>query len=131
MHVKNLFPGKYLGAHHLNGRDAALTIERLAHEVIKTERGEEKRWVAYFVEVKAKDGEERKRLVLNRTNAETIAAMHGSETDNWIGKRITVYPDRVNAFGKTVDAIRIRATPPPPVKTAPTATETTTTDSNG
>lgn len=115
MHFKALFPTKYLGSHDLNGKDTVLTIRRVIVEEIETERGKEKKPVVYFEEtaaLAAKTQAEEKRLVLNRTNAKTIAAIYGNELDAWTGKRVQLFSTEVTAFGKTVDAIRIRQTQP-------------------
>ena len=115
MHYKLYYPSLYLGAHDLNGKDAVLTMRRLVIEEIETERGTEKRAVLYFVETAKKAEREKtkeKRLVLNKTNASTIAAMYGAEVNDWHGKRITLYAANVVAFGKEQEAIRVRPTPP-------------------
>ena len=49
-----------------------------------------------------------KQLILNQTNCQLIAGQFGPETDNWIGKEITLYSAKVTAFGKTHDAVRVR-----------------------
>ena len=49
-----------------------------------------------------------KELVLNKTNANRVAESHGDVPDAWVGKEITLYPDRVEFGGKIVDAIRVR-----------------------
>jgi hypothetical protein len=49
-----------------------------------------------------------KGLVLNRTNAMTIAGLYGDESDDWTGKRISIYPTRIRAFGAMQDTIRVR-----------------------
>jgi len=126
MDVRLLYPSLYLGAHDLQGKDATLTIRRLIVEDLKTERGSEKKPVLYFEETKAKaekagTPDKEKRMVLNKTNALTIAALHGTEVDNWRGKRITLYATKASAFGKSVDCIRVRDTAP-----AAPATETAT-----
>jgi hypothetical protein len=64
-----------------------------------------------------------KTLVCNKTNSAIIAASYGDETDNWIGKTIELYPDKVNFQGQLVDAIRVRI-PVPPATVAPTASPT-------
>lgn len=114
MDVRLLFPSLYLAAPELKGKDVTLTIRKLAVESLRTDRGEEKRPVIYFNETQAKapNPAKEKRLVLNKTNAMTIATIHGRETDAWVGKRITLYPTRVAAFGEDRDAIRVRATAP-------------------
>jgi hypothetical protein len=80
------------------------------------------------VEVKAFDDgrkilvsfrESEKQLVCNRTNANIIAELHGEDTDDWYGKRITLYATKVDFSGKRVDAIRVKEEiPAPPVKIA-------------
>ena len=117
MDVRLLYPSLYLGAHDINGKDAALTMRRVVVEGLKTERGEEKKPVLYFEETKAKaekagTADKEKRLVLNKTNAMMIASIHGHELDNWKGKRISLYATTAQAFGKTVDCIRVRETAP-------------------
>ena len=118
MDVRLLYPSLYLGAPDLHGTDVHLTMRRVVVEGLKTERGEEKKPVLYFEETKAKaektnTADKEKRLVLNKTNALMIASMHGHEVNDWPGKRVTLYATKAQAFGKTVDCIRIRETPPP------------------
>ena len=48
-------------------------------------------------------------LVLNVTNARSIADMHGGDTDEWTGKKITLCKVRVDFAGKVVNAIRVVA----------------------
>ncbi len=127
MHIRLLYPSLYLGAVDLHDKDVVLTIRRLVTEELKTERGSEKKPVLYFVETKkaaekAGAPDKEKRLVLNKTNAFIIAAMHGTETNDWPGKRITLYPTKAVAFGKTVDCIRVRETVPGAAEPEPTAT---------
>lgn len=117
MDVRLLYPSLYLGSADLHGKDVPLTIRRVVVEELKTERGPTKKPIVYFVETKAaaeKAGtpEKEKRLVMNKTNAMVIASMHGNELDNWPGKRVTLYPTKAEAFGKSVDCIRIRPTEP-------------------
>jgi hypothetical protein len=49
-----------------------------------------------------------KGLVLNKTNANTIAGMYSPETSNWIGKQVTLFPTQVDFQGRQVAAIRVR-----------------------
>lgn len=117
MDVRLLYPNNYISGADLRGKDRTLTIRRVVVESLKSERGEEKKPVVYFEETRAKaeaDGDvsKEKRLVMNKTNAMTIASLHGNEIDNWKGKRITLYAMPVSAFGKTTDAIRVRPTLP-------------------
>lgn len=107
MHFKLLYPSQYLGAHDLQGKDATVTIARVVVEELKTERGSERKPVLHFEKAE-------KRMVLNKTNATAIAALYGNETNAWAGKRITLYATPVSAFGKEVEALRVRPTAPKP-----------------
>src|ERR1039457_4427886 len=59
-----------------------------------------------------KESKDDRGLVLCKTNSRLIAGIYGVDTDDWIGERVTLFPARVEAFGETVDAIRIRPTAP-------------------
>ena len=48
-------------------------------------------------------------MVLNKTNAKTIASLYGNHVEAWPGKRITIYVQKnVRAFGSVTDALRIK-----------------------
>jgi hypothetical protein len=51
-------------------------------------------------------------MVLNRTNSRTIATLHGSETKEWKGKKITLYRSETPFQGKIVSCLRVRETKP-------------------
>lgn len=117
MDVRLLYPSLYLAAADLQGKDAILTIRRIDVEELKTERGPEKKPVVRFEETRAKaekagTPDKEKRWVMNKTCALVIASLYGNEIENWKGKRITLYPTKATAFGKTVDCIRVRDTAP-------------------
>ena len=105
---------EYLCAADLQGRDVTLTIESLSKEELRVEGGMEDKWTLRFVEMESRRRKDpdaiAKKLVLNKTNAKTIAKLLGNETDGWKGKAITVYPTTCKAFGETVDCIRVRPT---------------------
>ena len=48
-----------------------------------------------------------KLMVLNKTNAKTLAAILGPETDNWKGARVTIAAPVIDAFGKSARSLRI------------------------
>lgn len=98
MELANIFPSKYIKATDLQGREATVTIERAEIETL----GDDRKLVLYF---KGKE----KGLVTNRTNADRIAHMYGTNTDNWIGQPIVLFCDMVNFQGRVVEAIRVRA----------------------
>lgn len=47
-------------------------------------------------------------LLLNKTNAGTIAQLYGNRPSEWVGKLITMYPTTTSVGGKEQDCIRIR-----------------------
>lgn len=51
--------------------------------------------------------EREQKLIVNKTNATTISTLHGDDTDDWIGKTITLYRSTANFGGKTMPAIRV------------------------
>ena len=100
MKVNQMFPSKYLSAADLQGRQVQVIMDRVMMEQIRGEHGTEDKYVLYF------QGKE-KGLVLNVTNANTIAEFYGHETDEWVGRAITLYSTRVQFGNRMVDAIRI------------------------
>jgi hypothetical protein len=49
-----------------------------------------------------------KRLVVNRTNFDAIAALYGHNTDGWIGKSIQLFATKTFVRGKETDCVRVR-----------------------
>lgn len=116
MNINKAFPSNYLKAADLEGKTPNVTIASIETETV----GDDTKLVVYF-----KNGT--KGLVLNKTNANTIAEiLNTEETDNWIGGRIKLITAKVEYQGKRVPAIRIE-TPdsnggkpaPAPVRHAP------------
>lgn len=104
MDYDQLFPGRFLKSGEFNGKDVCLTIANIRLEELPDEqRGTRTRGVIGFRETK-------RELVLNRTNGESIKAMFGRDTNDWIGKRIVFYPaPHVDSFtGEKGTAIRVR-----------------------
>lgn len=103
MDYETLFPGRFIKAVDLKGKDVTLTIASIAAEEID---GKTKAVITF-------EGT-KKQLVLNRTNAEAVKLMFGRETNDWLGKRITIYPATIqDAFGGGGDipATRVRGSP--------------------
>jgi len=105
MRYENAFPSDYLKAADLNGAPVTVTIKNYELEEIKdkqTGKSVKKPILAF----KGTD----KRLVLNITNAKKIAqALMSPEMDDWIGRKIVLYPTVVEFAGDEVEAIRVRA----------------------
>lgn len=105
---RSMYDSNYLYSFDLKGRDVTVTIrETKVAKVTNAQKKEQKKPIVFFKESKDARG-----LVLCKTNGKTIAAMYGNDTDGWAGKKITLFAAMVDAFGQTVEAIRIRPTIP-------------------
>jgi hypothetical protein len=122
MKISQVFPSKYITAADLNGKSFTLTIRTVTLEEMQTHDNKQVRKPVVWFE-KAEKG-----FVMNVTNAHIIVALYGDETSGWTGKRITLYPTKVKAFGAMQDAIRVREeipAQPKPAATAPQVEEQT------
>ena len=97
MNIDSAFPSDNLKASDLQGRSFTLTMG----DVKMGEIGDDKKPILHF-----QDAE--KPLVLNKTNANTIAEVYGTETNNWFGQKIEIYPSETDYQGKRVPCIRVR-----------------------
>ena len=98
----------FLGGWTFEDGDRTLTIKSVAEEEMydSETQGKKKALALRFEELELP-------MVLNVTNAETIAAVVGSDRfADWIGHKIIVGSSRVKAFGKIYDAIRVRPDKP-------------------
>ena len=91
MKISDVFPSKYLKAEDLEGANVTVTIEEVNREEVGPKK--ESKLVIRFVNT-------RKKMVLNKTNATTIAKLYGEETDEWLGKRIILYSKDTEFQGK-------------------------------
>lgn len=112
MKIGSAFPSKYLKAADLGESKVLVTIDRVEVEDVGQQGRKESKPVLYF---RGKD----KGLVLNKTNANKIKAIIGTdETDDWKGHRIGLYATETEFAGEMVDCIRVAA-PPKNAKPAP------------
>jgi hypothetical protein len=106
MKLNEMFPRKYATGEDLNGKVVVVTIARITSEKMRPNQAslEVEKFVIYFQETK-------KGVVLSRTLARQIARAVGSDdTDNWTGKRVTLYPESMIVAGVNRVAIRAKAT---------------------
>ena len=96
MNYQEIYRSSYLRAADLKGRTAKYTISACKAEVV----GENKRLVLAFSNNDLP-------LVLNKTNATTLAELYGPETGEWEGKAIKLVPSTTSYQGKMVKCIRI------------------------
>src|SRR5690606_30577904 len=100
MDINAAFPSKYVKAADLQGQDVTVTIESFGIEDV--DDGEMKPVLRFAGMGRG--------LVLNRTNANSLEALYGPETDHWVGRSITLYPTTTQFGAKMVACIRIRET---------------------
>lgn len=108
-HWKKLNNPDYLGAYALEpGEDLILTIKSAAEETYTGNAGKkETGLLIHFVERNIKP------MICNATNAKSITKVTGSPyVEDWKSHKIQLYAATVNAFGDTVEALRVRDFPP-------------------
>jgi hypothetical protein len=100
-----MYPGRFLKADMLKGRQVTVTITEIEGEDLVGENNKTKsEWI---VRIK----ERSLQLVLNKTNAFCLYRMFGGDPHSWIGKRITIFPTTTKFGRNTVDAIRVFGSP--------------------
>lgn len=102
---RTMYDREHIGAWDLQGRDRVVTISKVEAKELVSNRGKNKRPIVFF------EGAE-KSFVCNKTNGKIIASMYGNKTEDWAGKRVTLYATTTSAGGETVDCIRVRPTQP-------------------
>lgn len=110
-HYRSLMDHEFLGAWDLqrDGRPVEVTITIGAVGLVdvfdpKNPGAKEK---TRKLAITPKERPERK-LIVGKTNGDLIAALHGTDCDAWIGKRITLYPAETTLGRERVEAIRVK-----------------------
>lgn len=99
-----LYPGTFIKAGEMHGKPVTLTIKSVAQESIEGDDGTEKlKVVITFVEIGRK-------WIANKTNGLRLRAMFGNDSDDWIGKRVTIFPEH-NSMSESGFAIRVKGSP--------------------
>lgn len=109
-HYEALFNSTYLRWFDLNGQPALVEIVKVESDIEMTLPGgaKDKRPVLHFKQVNGKITAI-KPLVMNKTNGNSIAGIHGVKPSAWIGKEIVLFQDVTNCKGKQVNCVRVRA----------------------
>lgn len=103
---RSMFDNEYIGAWDLEGREATVTIADVSKVRLKSPSGKEDTKIRLSFEGKEKG------MVVNKTNARTIAGLYGTKVEQWKGKRITLFATTTQAFGAVHDCIRVRPVAP-------------------
>ena len=85
-----LFPGRFIKAGELLGKKVTLTITDVDMEDLMGEDNKPKaKAIVAFKETE-------KQLVMCKTNGISLKAMFGKKLSEWLGKRVTLFPDTWN-----------------------------------
>ena len=101
-----LFPGRFIKAGEMTDKPVTLKIKSVVLDAIEAEDGTEKmQAVVNFVEIK-------RQWALNKTNAQCLVAMWGHDSDDWVGKRVTLFaePDTSGMSASGV-CLRVKGSP--------------------
>lgn len=106
------FLGTYITAAEIVGKTPTLTIERVTLEEVESLKKDDgdvgkmkDRVIVYFQKIK-------RGWLLNRTNAECLRELFGSrDTEDWIGKRVTLHALQVRVGPKMEPGIRVKGSP--------------------
>lgn len=133
MQLQDMFPGRYL-----RGQDMSrpMLIEMRSVEKAQLRPGpnkpEETAYVLHFEDVSHgaparvrglvyTPGKGYSLVLRRRLAAEIMAATDTSDTDEWNGKRVVIYPEQMIVANRTVTAIRARRSKQSPAISASTA----------
>ena len=116
LRLNDLYPSRYLKPADIDDDDLVLTIDKVLVEEMGFVDRKETKPVLYFRNLD-------KVLVLNRTNANTIANLYGDQLSNWTGKQVSLFIAEVNFQGKVMPGIRIRSRIPTSSPEIPASSE--------
>lgn len=102
-HWKKLINPDYFGSYSLNeNEERTVKIKEVVRQQVMGTNGKKTECTVAILY-------NEKPLILNRTNCKTIAKIYDTPyIENWKEKSITVFSDKVDAFGDKVEAIRIK-----------------------
>jgi len=100
--VNEIYQGEFLRAEQLGGIPRRAVIESTSVEVLGQGENAQQKLILKFSGAKS-------RLPLNKTNALALSAAWGPITENWIGRKVELRPEKVQFSGRMVDSIRLHA----------------------
>jgi len=95
-----LYPGRFLKASDFKGKQVTLKISGIRLEELIGDKGAQIKGIISFDKTE-------KQLALNKTNGICLKEMFGKKVQEWVGKRVTLFPTVWNGE----DAIRIYGSP--------------------
>lgn len=104
-HYKTFTDQKFIGAYALpKNEDLTVTIKGARRQEVVSVGGRTQECFVITLEAPHKP------MILNATNQKSIARLYGTDTDDWIGKQITLYASTTQLAGEQVECLRIRPT---------------------
>lgn len=114
MHWKQMFPSEHLESADIPaGGTMTIRLEGIDITTVEGERGQTntKALITFTaLDPWAKDYPKHT-WIAPKTVCACLGAMFGDHTEQWIGKRVAVCVERVDAFGEQVDAVRVAGSP--------------------
>ena len=102
--ASNYDQSRFLKAADLAG-EKKFRIKEVTEEEVGQDRDKTKKLVVWFTN-------DKRGLVLNRTNNRTIRGAFGDDTAGWTGKVISIFPTTADFRGRPVGALRVRIPAP-------------------
>jgi hypothetical protein len=91
---------QYINGDMIGDKEVSKIIDRVVIEELSNGRDKADKPVVYFKDSK-------KGWVLNKSSARAIADVIGPETDNWRGASVVLTAEKIYAFGKQQNVIRV------------------------
>ena len=113
VNINTVFQSDYLKADDFGGIEAKPVLATISHVTLETMNDKTEKICLHLRNYD-------KGILLNKTNATTIASYAGPDTDDWNGKQVVIYVAMVEYQGKSTEGIRVRQ-PKPQAQSKPIA----------
>ena len=112
VNINTVFQSDYLKADDFGGIEGRPVLATISHTTLETMNDKTEKICLHLREYD-------KGILLNKTNATTIASYAGADTDDWGGKQVVIYVAMVEYQGKSTEGIRVRQPKPQSTAQAP------------
>lgn len=100
-----MYPSRFLKADMLKGRKVTLTIKAIfGEDLTDSDENTKAEWIVQFHERPLE-------WVMNKTGAYCLYRMFGGDPHNWVGHKVTLFPQPGTWFGEKGEAIRVWGSP--------------------
>lgn len=103
MKMNDVFPSKYLKVDDVSGNGEEFIIKEVTKVGFENQESglTEVKPVIWFTNTD-------KGFICNKTNWKRLVKLFGDDSDGWTAKAVTLRLESVEAFGETVDSIRVK-----------------------